>query len=84
MSLHPPGAAQYELSLSRLIDAPRRKVFRAWTDPQLLAQWWGPNGMITPVCEMQLWVGGLFSHGDAGARRCRVSQSGGVPGNSCT
>ncbi|KJK06138.1 MULTISPECIES: SRPBCC family protein [Pseudomonas] len=60
MSLHPPGTVLHELSLSRLIDAPRSKVFRAWTEPDLLAQWWGPNGMTTPLCEMQLWVGGLF------------------------
>lgn len=60
MSLHPPGSTQHELSLTRLIDAPRKKVFRAWTEPDLLAQWWGPNGMTTPLCEMQLWVGGLF------------------------
>ena len=54
------GEALHELSLSRLIDAPRTRVFRAWTDPQLLARWWGPHGMTTPLCEMQLWVGGLF------------------------
>ncbi|MGH8382179.1 SRPBCC family protein [Pseudomonas sp.] len=60
MSLHPPSPVQHELSLTRLIDAPRKKVFRAWTEPDLLAQWWGPNGMTTPLCEMQLWVGGLF------------------------
>lgn len=60
MSLHPPASATHELSITRLIDAPRTKVFRAWTEPELLAQWWGPNGMTTPLCEMQLWAGGLF------------------------
>lgn len=52
--------AEQELSISRLIDAPRIKVFRAWTEPELLAQWWGPHGMTTPICEMELWVGGVF------------------------
>ncbi|QXI27371.1 SRPBCC family protein [Pseudomonas vanderleydeniana] len=52
--------AEYELSISRLLEAPRNEVFRAWTEPALLARWWGPHGMTTPVCEMQLWVGGLF------------------------
>ena len=52
--------AEFELSISRLIDAPRSRVFRAWTEPALLQQWWGPHGMITPECEMNLWVGGLF------------------------
>lgn len=52
--------AEHELYISRLIDAPRIKVFRACTEPELLAQWWGPHGMTIPVCEMQLWAGGLF------------------------
>jgi uncharacterized protein YndB with AHSA1/START domain len=50
----------HELSITRLIDAPRTEVFRAWTEPELLKQWWGPHGMTTPECEMQLWVGGVF------------------------
>lgn len=54
------GEALHELSLYRLIDAPRSRVFRAWTDPHLLSRWWGPHGMTTALCEMQLWVGGLF------------------------
>ena len=52
--------APFELSISRVIDAPRSRVFRAWTTPELLKQWWGPHGMTTALCEMQLWVGGLF------------------------
>ena len=60
MSLAHPAQAQHELSISRLIDAPPAKVFRAWTEPQWLMQWWGPHGMTTPECEMQLWAGGLF------------------------
>lgn len=50
----------FELSIARLIDAPRSQVFRAWTDPDLLCQWWGPHGMTTPLCQMELWPGGLF------------------------
>ena len=52
--------AAFELSISRMIDAPPSRVFRAWTEPALLQQWWGPHGMTTPECEMNLWVGGLF------------------------
>ena len=55
-----PARAEHELSITRLIDAPCKKVFRAWTEPELLRQWWGPHGMTTSECEMQLWVGGLF------------------------
>ncbi len=36
------AAATYALSISRMIDAPRQKIFRAWTEPALLVQWWGP------------------------------------------
>jgi len=57
MNLKP---APFELSISRVIDAPRQKIFRAWTEPALLVQWWGPHGMTTPECEMDLWVGGQF------------------------
>jgi uncharacterized protein YndB with AHSA1/START domain len=51
---------QRELVISRIIDAPRREVFEAWTDPRRLAQWWGPHGMTTPVCEIDLRPGGIF------------------------
>jgi len=52
--------AELERSISRWIEAPRSRVFRAWTEPDLLQRWWGPHGMTTPECEMNLWVGGLF------------------------
>jgi uncharacterized protein YndB with AHSA1/START domain len=35
--------AEFELSISRVIDAPRSRVFRAWTEPALLQQWWAPT-----------------------------------------
>lgn len=62
MSLQPlvSPAPAYALSITRLIDAPRTRVFRAWSDPQLFKLWWGPHGMTTPECEMHLWPGGLF------------------------
>jgi uncharacterized protein YndB with AHSA1/START domain len=56
-----PGAlAPRELTLTRLIDAPRALVFQAWTDPQHLAQWWGPQGFTNPVCEVDLRPGGAI------------------------
>jgi uncharacterized protein YndB with AHSA1/START domain len=42
-----------EFVITREIAAPRNLVFRAWTDAELLAQWWGPRGFTNPVCE---WV----------------------------
>ena len=49
-----------EVTITRLVDAPRELVFRAWTDPKHLAQWWGPNGFTNPVCEVDLRVGGML------------------------
>ena len=50
--------ADRELVLTRLIDAPREKVFRAWTDPALLKQWFAPLPYTTPVAEMDVRPGG--------------------------
>jgi uncharacterized protein YndB with AHSA1/START domain len=63
MSLQSPAVQSpvFELSVTRLIDATCAQVFRAWTDPELLKRWWGPHGMTTPECTLQLWAGGLFS-----------------------
>ena len=36
------------LNLSRIIRAPRERVFAAWTDPDLLKQWWGPGPVSCP------------------------------------
>lgn len=47
-----------ELVLTRLIDAPREKLFRAWTDPALLKQWFAPHPYTTPVAELDVRPGG--------------------------
>ena len=47
-----------EFVISRVFDAPRELVWRAWTEPQHLAQWWGPKGMTNPVCELEVRPGG--------------------------
>ncbi|MDE2025891.1 MAG: SRPBCC domain-containing protein [Patescibacteria group bacterium] len=39
-----------ELTLIRTFDAPRETVWKYWTDPTLLQQWWGPNGVTNPTC----------------------------------
>jgi uncharacterized protein YndB with AHSA1/START domain len=47
-----------ELVLSRLIDVPREKLYRAWTEPELLKQWFAPLPYTTPVAEMDVRPGG--------------------------
>lgn len=51
-------AARDELVLTRVFDAPRELVFRAWTEPEHLAEWWGPKGFTNPVCEADPRPGG--------------------------
>lgn len=49
-----------EYQISRVFDAPRSLVYRAWTDPKQMAKWWGPKMFTNPVCEMDVRVGGRF------------------------
>jgi uncharacterized protein YndB with AHSA1/START domain len=49
-----------ELTLTRVLDAPRELVFRMWTDPTHVAKWWGPIGFTNPVCEMDVRPGGAL------------------------
>jgi uncharacterized protein YndB with AHSA1/START domain len=47
-----------DLVLTRIIDAPREKVFKAWTDVDLLKQWFAPLPYTTPHAELDVRVGG--------------------------
>jgi len=51
-------AADCELTFTRVFDAPRSLVFKVWTDPKHLAQWWGPKHFTNPLCEMDARAGG--------------------------
>jgi uncharacterized protein YndB with AHSA1/START domain len=51
-------SADRELVLTRLINAPRAKVYRAWTDPALLKQWFAPKPYTTPIVEIDVRPGG--------------------------
>ena len=50
--------AAHEPVLTRLMDAPADKLFRCWTDPDLLKRWFAPKPYTTAVAEMDLRVGG--------------------------
>lgn len=48
------------LEITRVIEAPREKVWKAWTDPELFKKWWGPTGFTAPVIEIDPRPGGRF------------------------
>lgn len=52
--------AERELVITRVFDAPRDVAFKAWTEPERLVRWWGPQGFTTPSCEMDVRPGGAF------------------------
>ena len=49
-----------ELTIVRIFDAPRALVFRAWTDPKMMTQWWAPKHFTNPVCEADVRIGGAL------------------------
>ena len=52
------ATAERELTITRTINAPREKVFKAWTDPVQLANWWGPKGFSSTIHEADARPGG--------------------------
>lgn len=67
-----------DLTLARVIKAPRAAVWRAWTDPASFAQWWVPAPAKCKVVEMDLRPGGAFM--------TQISENGGAFGphmNAC-
>ena len=48
------------LIVERVFKAPPERVFRAWTDPRILIEWWGPEGMHTPEHAMDVREGGAW------------------------
>lgn len=57
----PTDRANRILEITRTFDAPREEVFRYLVQPDLIAQWWGPDGFVTPAdqVEVEAKVGGL-------------------------
>lgn len=58
MSTPDTSPEAHELLITRLIDAPRDKLFRAWTDPALLKQWFAPHPYTTPEAALDVRPGG--------------------------
>jgi uncharacterized protein YndB with AHSA1/START domain len=54
-------ADNYDLVITREFDAPRDAVFKAWTDPKMMMNWWGPHTFTTPRCELDVRPGGAIA-----------------------
>jgi len=48
--------------ISRVFDAPRDKVWKAWTEVERLKQWWGPKGFVVTHCKVDLRPGGIMHY----------------------
>ncbi|HRH93560.1 MAG TPA: SRPBCC family protein [Candidatus Peribacteria bacterium] len=58
-----------EIIITRLVNAPRTLVWKAWTQPEHLEKWWGPNGFSVTTRSIQMREGGLWDfvmHGPDG------------------
>lgn len=53
-------SSEWDLEITRVLDAPRELVWKMWTDVGHLAQWWGPNGFTNPLCEADVRKGGAI------------------------
>jgi uncharacterized protein YndB with AHSA1/START domain len=54
------AATGHELVMTRVFDAPRELVWKAWTEPAHIARWWGPKDFTAPDCRMDQRVGGRY------------------------
>jgi uncharacterized protein YndB with AHSA1/START domain len=53
-------SADLELVITRIFDAPRPLMFKAWTEPDRAVRWWGPQGFITVYSKMDFRPGGAY------------------------
>jgi uncharacterized protein YndB with AHSA1/START domain len=60
MTAHKTNTADREIVTTRVLNAPRELVFKAWTDPDQLVQWWGPKGFTNTFHEFDLRPGGIW------------------------
>ena len=62
MNQNEVAQSDHELIVTRIFDAPRELVFKVWTEPEHIAQWWGPKGFTTRVTELDLRPGGTWRY----------------------
>lgn len=61
--------SEREMKITRVVDAPRELLWKIWTDPEHIKEWWGPNGFTNTIHQFNLAPGGewlLTMHGPDG------------------
>jgi uncharacterized protein YndB with AHSA1/START domain len=69
------------IEITRVFDAPREMVWNAWTTPEIVQKWWGPEGFTAPNIKIDLKVGGKYIYamqGEKGTQWENVMYSAGV------
>jgi uncharacterized protein YndB with AHSA1/START domain len=61
-SLVATDASERDMVITRVFDAPRELVWNAWTDPKQVTQWWGPDGFMSTIEQMDVRPGGVWKH----------------------
>ena len=70
-----------EIKIERIFNAPKTVVWNAWTDPELIKEWWGPEGFTAPSIKVDLQVGGKYvfaMQGPEGSEWDKVMYSAGI------
>jgi uncharacterized protein YndB with AHSA1/START domain len=60
MSATATDTSNREMIITRLLNAPREMVWKAWTQPEHVKHWWGPNGFTNTIHEMEVKPGGVW------------------------
>jgi uncharacterized protein YndB with AHSA1/START domain len=56
------GSIERQIVLTRMLEVPRERVFEAWTRPEHVQRWWGPNGFTITIDEMDVRPGGTWRY----------------------
>ena len=70
-----------DIVITRTFDAPRERVWKAFTEPTETMKWWGPEGFTSPACKIDFKVGGKYlfcMRGPAGSDFDKDMWSGGI------
>lgn len=56
----PTKTAVQDLVIERIFDAPKERLWKAWTDPEQMKRWWGPEEFTAPYAKIDFRVGGKY------------------------